>query len=95
METSSLFTRLPVCELHMTPRPEHLPVRAHPKVPKQGSRTDLETMVRSNQESRSKGNFVGMRQVQGQAIKLAWRLGLGWDTAIARQIHCDKAGPRN
>lgn len=58
-------------KLHMTPRPEDLPVRAHPKVPKQGSRTDLETMVRSNQESRSKGNFVVMRQVQGQAIKLA------------------------
>ena len=35
-------------KLHMTPRPEDLPVRAHPKVPKQGSTTDLEIVVKSN-----------------------------------------------
>lgn len=38
-------------KLHMTPRPEDLPVRAHLKVSKQGSRTDLEIVVRSDQES--------------------------------------------
>jgi len=38
-------------KLNMTPRPEDLPMRANPKVPKQGSRTDLEAVVRSNQES--------------------------------------------
>ena len=65
----------------------------------------LEMAVRLNQESRSSGKFVVMRQVRGQARRSICRSGSGsgpviitWvrhSLVINRQVHSDEAGPRS